>query len=440
MCDALCYPKLAWQQGASIDLPPLLDFGALLDGPNPLPQLLPIGNCLSGSLQWTISENCDWLSLDVNSGTSDAYDSNDVILTADINGLDYGFYSCDLTITDPNALNNPQTFPVTLHVCLHTLGEIFVPDEHPTIQQAIDTAGPNNIIMVDRGTHYDNIDFNGKNVKISSLYPDNWDIVASTIIDGNNQGPVITFESYEDPNCHLTGFTITDGNQPLEGGGICIYEDTSPTISNCIVAANKGTGIYCDRGQPIITRCIVAGNTAAGMQTFGKHSAAISNCTIVENGAEGVYSSFGKPTVTNSIIWANSIPSISVAPTVTFSNVEGGSDGLGNIDKDPCFVLPGLWVDINDPNIILEPNDPNAVWLQGDYHLKSQGWRWDAQRKVWTWDDITSPCIDAGNPGSPLGEELLSVPNDPNNEWGRNLRINMGAYGGTAEASMSPYD
>ena len=61
-------------------------------------------------------------------------------------------------------------------------------------------------------------------------------------------------------------------------------------------------------------------------------------------------------------------------------------------------------------------------------------------RQVWTWDNLTSRCIDAGNPGSLPGEELLSVPDDPNNEWGENLRINIGAYGGTAEASMPPYD
>jgi len=37
-----------------------------------------------------------------------------------------------------------------------------------------------------------------------------------------------------------------------------------------------------------------------------------------------------------------------------------------------------------------------------------------------------------------LGEELLAVPVDPGNIWGENVRINMGAYGGTAEASMGP--
>ena len=125
--------------------------------------------------------------------------------------------------------------------------------------------------------------------------------------------------------------------------------------------------------------------------------------------------------------------------TITFSNVLGGFPGVGNIDIDPCFVKPGYWADPNNPNVTLEPNDINAVWVNGDYHLKSEGWRWDTKRNRWTYDDVTSRCIDAGNPGSPLGDEPLSIPDDPDNEWGKNLRIDMGAYGGTAEASIAPY-
>jgi len=54
--------------------------------------------------------------------------------------------------------------------------------------------------------------------------------------------------------------------------------------------------------------------------------------------------------------------------------------GLGNIDADPCFADPGYWGHIADPNIRVEPNDPNASWVEGggDYHLKSQAGRWDA--------------------------------------------------------------
>jgi hypothetical protein len=73
-----------------------------------------------------------------------------------------------------------------------------------------------------------------------------------------------------------------------------------------------------------------------------------------------------------------------------------------------------------------------------DYHLKSEGWRW-AGDEAWMWDDVTSPCVGSGNPGTPLGDEPESIPRDPDNIWGVNIRANMGAYGGTSQASMGPH-
>jgi len=64
---------------------------------------------------------------------------------------------------------------------------------------------------------------------------------------------------------------------------------------------------------------------------------------------------------------------------------------------------------------------------EGDYHLKSQAGRWDAGTQGWVKDDVTSPCIDAGDPDADYGDEL----------WPHGQRLNMGAYGGTSEASLS---
>jgi hypothetical protein len=101
-------------------------------------------------------------------------------------------------------------------------------------------------------------------------------------------------------------------------------------------------------------------------------------------------------------IWNNDNSTI----TVSYSNVQGGWPGLGNIDVDPCF----------------------ADAVDSDYHLKSQAGRWNPNSQSWVHDDVTSSCIDAGNPGCPLGDEPA-----PNGN-----RRNMGAFGGTAEASKSP--
>ncbi len=89
-----------------------------------------------------------------------------------------------------------------------------------------------------------------------------------------------------------------------------------------------------------------------------------------------------------------------------YSDIKGSFTGVGNIAVDPLFADP----------------------VNGDYHLKSHGGRWNPVDKKWVIDGITSPCIDAGYPSIPVRDE-------PQPNGGR---INMGAYGGTPEASKSP--
>jgi len=129
--------------------------------------------------------------------------------------------------------------------------------------------------------------------------------------------------------------------------------------------------------------------------------------------------------MTNCVLWngGNEIANQDDSEiTVTFSTVQEGHPGEGNLDADPCFARRGRW----DPNGTSDdPSD--GIWVDGDYHLKSQARRWDPIGESWVQDDVTSPCIDAGDPNSPIGYEPF-----PNGG-----RINMGAYGGTAEASKS---
>ncbi len=71
--------------------------------------------------------------------------------------------------------------------------------------------------------------------------------------------------------------------------------------------------------------------------------------------------------------------------------------------------------------------DPDATWVMGDYHLQSETGRWDPEAGVCVQDDATSPCIDAGDPNSPVGQEPLPHAGI----------VNQGVYGGTTEASKS---
>lgn len=62
--------------------------------------------------------------------------------------------------------------------------------------------------------------------------------------------------------------------------------------------------------------------------------------------------------------------------------------------------------------------------------MRSELGRWDSDANAWVIDASTSPCIDAGDPNSDWIKEL----------WPNGHRINMGAYGGTHQASMSLSD
>ena len=209
-------------------------------------------------------------------------------------------------------------------------------------------------------------------------------------------------------------------NSTNYGGGIYNVR-SNITLHNCIFtknrAENSGGGIYnYDSSNLILTNCTFFGNSAGNGSALACDSAPsypsiieVTNCIFWDNQSE---------------IWNNANSTI----TINYSNIFGGWPGKDNIDADPCFVDPGYRANADDPNIVAEPNDPNAIWVDGDYHLKSQEGRWDPDSESWVFDDVTSPCIDAGDPNSPVASEPF-----PNGG-----RINMGAYGGTTEASKSP--
>jgi hypothetical protein len=154
--------------------------------------------------------------------------------------------------------------------------------------------------------------------------------------------------------------------------------------------------------------------------------------TIADNLGLGVNSSVVN--VNSSIIYFNhqggeNLRAESAMSVVAYSDIQGDAAGQGNIDADPLFVARGFWTDAPS----------GAVWTDGDYHLKSRGWTWDASRGAWTYYNATSPCVDAGDPGLLLGDEPPCEQGSPLSERaGANLRIDMGAYGGTPEASPAP--
>jgi hypothetical protein len=171
-------------------------------------------------------------------------------------------------------------------------------------------------------------------------------------------------------------------------------------------------GISCYGGTTTIINNTILGNRA---------DAYISHAEQVPGEGSGICCS-GNLTLISSIIWDNIYPAEDSTVQITHCDIQGGWAGVGNIDAEPCFAEAGYW----DPNET--PDDANDdFWVDGEYHLKSQAGRWDANDGRWVIDEVTSPCIDAGDPMTPIGLEPF-----PNGGI-----INMGAYGGTSEASKS---
>ena len=215
-------------------------------------------------------------------------------------------------------------------------------------------------------------------------------------------------------NLKLVGCTFS-ANSAKYGGGL--NGSGSFQLINCIFSGNSaiygGGGMCCCGGNFTLDSCTFSGN-------LSPHGNSLICCDPCLRGPDA-----SNLDLLNCIVWdgQGSIgPHWGSTITIKHSDIYNGWPGEDNIDADPCFVDQGYW----DPNGT--PNDPNDdFWINGDYHLKSQAGRWEPAKQAWVTDNVTSPCVDAGDPMSPIGLEPF-----PNGG-----RINMGAYGGTAEASKS---
>jgi hypothetical protein len=205
-------------------------------------------------------------------------------------------------------------------------------------------------------------------------------------------------------------------NQANSGAGIALYGfGLDAWIINCVFLENQashyGAGINisnCGYLVPNIMNCTFSNNVA------GVSAGAVSGCG----------DSRTNPKISNSIVWANE-PNSDAGIAAIWDGAKGGFPAI----TADLSILQRAWQTQNYLRItnciVADPcfADP----CNGDFHLKSQAGRWDTNSQTWVQDSVTSVAIDAGNPMDPVGLEPF-----PNGGI-----INMGAYGGTAEASKS---
>ncbi|HPO17461.1 MAG TPA: right-handed parallel beta-helix repeat-containing protein, partial [Candidatus Hydrogenedentes bacterium] len=191
----------------------------------------------------------------------------------------------------------------------------------------------------------------------------------------------------------------------------CYFEETyGCTLRRCEISGfSEGPGIDIFQSSAIVDQCtVVAGS--------GKTCIAVHSTT-------GDYDSESNLSLTNSILQT----SLQGGACVTLGYFSSASVKYNDLYATGG-ATPGLTLD--DTNIQTDPlfADPE----NGDFYVKSAAGRWDPAANGatggWVVDSMTSPLIDTGDPGIPVG-------NEPSPNGGR---VNIGSHGGTAYASKTP--
>ncbi len=322
-----------------------------------------------------------------------------------------------------------------------------------TIQEGIDASSDADTVLVAEGTYVENIQFNGKNITLTSTDPLDPTIVANTVIDGKQSGSVVTLSGTENETCVLSGFTVWNGKAECGGGisGGTEYRRTHAEIRNNVIAGNSAIGAYPEgRGGGVcccdgliyhntITRN-VAEDVGAGLAVC---NGTIRNNTVTGNSArEGGGLAYCDGIVRNNVVSFNTASYEGGGlfycdgrienDTVYGNSAESGGGGLYNCEGTIRNCI--LWGNAG-------PAGQISGWVEPAYSC-IEGWRGSKRRNIGYFPYFVdaengdfhlgswSPCIDAGDPGSPFSEEP-----EPNGG-----RVNVGAYGNTPEAAPSPLD
>jgi subtilisin family serine protease len=415
--------------------PTFILVNAVENGGPPEAQALSIRNCGGATLSWTIDENCDWLSVDKTSGSSNGK-INDVTININQAGLAGGYHEAELIISDSSAVNTPRK----VVVCLYVTGTLRVPSRYSTIKAAMSAARDGDVILVADGNYTGNgnrdITFDGKAITVKSENGPQ-----TCIIDcaGSDEDPHRGFAFYltnEDNNSVVDGFTIKNGYvnldflkvwPPMDGGAIYCF-DSHPVILNCIIENSRaplehGGGMYVSAStgsaRSYISNCVIRNNVAGadgggiwiddyadmanllvynnqcgnngGGIYLGDTCNPLVNCTIVNNtanhSAAGLYVGGGawqqgsQAKLTNSIVWGNMSEDGSQIKLIDYTPQDGIDSvltvGYSDVEGGRNGVAADAYAILNWDASNLNSNPS----LTEDCHLTDH-----------------SPCINAGDP------------------------------------------
>jgi uncharacterized repeat protein (TIGR01451 family) len=284
-----------------------------------------------------------------------------------------------------SAVSESETITVEFTGAIENLG---TGEWYNSINTAISEARYGDTIIVNPGTYNETINMKS-GVKIYGAGAE------VTVISGDGSGPVVTASGVEImDNTVISGFTIKGGSAD-HGGGIYI-DNASPTVESNIITSNSATffggGVCVVGGLPNIYNNVIVSNSAdifGGGIYIARGSPTIANNTIFGNSATifggGIFNLSGTPIIGNNIIVKNTalasggIHNHHGAPINDYNNV------WDNIPDDYYNVNPGAH-DIHMDPLLDDSPDGNYRLLTG------------------------SPCIDAGDPGTPPSTDLDGDP------------------------------
>lgn len=351
---------------------------------------------------------------------------------------------------------------------------IHVPTDYPQIQQAILASVNSDTVVVAPGTYYENINFRGKRIVLTSRFYEGLDttFISSTIINGSqpayaDTASCVIFNSGEDSTTVLQGFTLTGGSGTVwadvhgagtyrEGGGVLV-EFSSPLIQYNVIHDNivmntsgvlstGGGGIRCGDGNPTLRNNVICHNQ-------GKYGCGVvfnyCNGTVVNNlisynsggqsyGGGGLWAT-GVDTNTVVRIENNTISNNSVTGTGSFAG-RGGALLVFSVKLDLFNNI--LWGNTQSSGSCIAVFTPGVVRAQhsdieggfpGISNLNVDPFFANSSHFLLS---IGSPCIDAGIPGSLYFDpesEALGTAAFPSLGT---LQNDMGVYGGQGSFLM----
>lgn len=311
----------------------------IIDATAPVTNASPVGGIGSSPLTVTLAcsdgsgSGCSSIRYCLGKGCTPSTAYNGAISIT--SSTDLRFYSRDI-------VNNDELYRTERYTILTAPPTTFnVPAVAATIQAAIDAAKDGDTVLVAPGTYIENINFKGKVITVASSGG-----AGVTVINGNQAGPVVTFNTDEERTTVLNGFTITNGNAGWtspnygNGGGVYIY-DASPTIINNRINGNTaswGGGIYESFGSPLIKDNIITLNTGTsyggGISVGGAAAAEVVGNIISDN-----HSGFGG----GISMWAAGTPTIK-GNTIRNNTASNDGGGISMDNWSDAAILQNLLV------------------------------------------------------------------------------------------------